>query len=163
MTNEDLLNKIGSYYVSKLRSNIKSDAGKSTGKLGRSIYYRVNGNELIIGSTYANDLGLLGLSEGRRPSKKNPSRTMVTAVVDWMKAKGMRPLSRQRRGRFRKQTEATYRKAAWNVSRSMLRKGYKGSRVIERSYRQLEKKIDKDILDHFNMAIEENLKNITIK
>ena len=159
---DKLLNKIGSYYAARLRRNLKAEGNFATGGLDKSIRYRVDGNTLNIFSEYGEGQALLSVSEGRKKSGKNPSKLMITRVIGWMKVRGMRPLIRGRGGRFRKQTESTYRKSAFAVARGILRKGYAGSRVIERSYRELENKIDKDILKEFNMSIETELKNITI-
>jgi hypothetical protein len=171
METSEVLNKIGQYYTSRLKENLKADGNYATGKLDRSIGYRVDGNSLIIMASGKSAV-LLGLSSGRKPSSKNPSEQMVTRVVEWMKAKGMRPLVRRdrfeykngnkklskRAGRFRKQTPTAWRKAAFSLGKSMLRKGYKGSQVISKSYRQLENQIDGDIGDAFNDWLGDKLK-----
>jgi hypothetical protein len=162
MDNSDVLNKIGQYYTARLKENLRSDGNYATGKLDRAIGYRVDGNTLVVTATGSAAV-LLSLSSGRKQSNKLPSREMVTRVVDWMKAKGMRPLSRNKKGRFLKQTESTFRKSAYALGRSMLRRGYKGSQVISRSYRELEKNIDADILAAFRKGLEDNLNNITVK
>ena len=158
----EVLNKIGQYYTSRLKENLKSDGNYATGKLDRSIGYEVKGNTLIISAKGAN-AELLSISSGRKKSNKLPSAEMVSRVVEWMKAKGMRPLSRTKKGKFKKQTPLTYRKSAFALGRSMLRRGYKGSQVISRSYRQLEKTIDTDVFKAFNKMIDDKIKINNIK
>ena len=75
----------------------------------------------------------------------------------------MQPLSRTKKGRFKRNTESTFRKSAFAVGRAILRDGYKGSQVISRSYRQLEKTIDADVFSAFNKMIDEEFAKVKIK
>ena len=103
---------------------------------------------------------------------------MVSRIVLWMKARGMQPLVRRskqenrsvngvklknRGGRFRNTSESVFRKAAFGIGMSILHDGYKGSQVISRSYRQLEKTIDADVFSAFNKMIDEEFAKVKIK
>jgi len=158
MDSKEALTKIGKLLISKLRSNLKAEGHYATGVLDRSFDMLVAEKELRILA----DASLFAISEGRKKSNKLPSGEMVSRIAQWMRAKGMRPLSRNKKGRFLKQTPLTQRKSAFAVSRAILRKGYKGSKVIERSYNDLESKIDKEILDLFKTQVEKEFTNITI-
>ena len=181
MDYSELLNKIGAYYVSQIKADLASEGHRVTGRLSKSIYHEVRGKDtLVVGSTYTSDSGLLSLSEGRKPTNKkpNPKGEFVSHVEEWMRKRGMQPLVRRtasegrtvkgvglrnRGGRFRKVTPSIRKKAAYAVAIGILRNGYSGSQTIGRSYKKLEKKIEKDIIDAFKMKIDEEFKNITIK
>lgn len=177
--NKELLEKIAVYYIAQLKADLKAEGHYATGRLEKSIEHTVKDNEISFWSKYTNELALLGLSEGRRKEEtKNPSNLMISHVVAWMKAKGMRPLVRReagenrfvkgnrlknRGGRFRKVTPSIMRKAAYAVARGILRKGYEGSGTIERTYRKLESRIDADILEAYKKHLEEEVNKITLK
>ena len=163
MDSKEALTKIGKLLISKLRSNLKAEGHYATGVLDRSFDMLVAEKELRILA----DASLFAISEGRKKSNKLPSGEMVSRIVQWMRAKGIPPLVRrekgQRRGgRLRKNTESVFKKAAFSIGMSILHKGHKGSKVIERSYNDLESKIDKEILDLFKTQVEKEFTNITI-
>jgi hypothetical protein len=171
MDNKTLLDKIGAYYVAQLKADLRAEGHEVTGALQRSIGYVVTENELSIYSSRSGGLALLGLSEGRKPSNvnPNPNGAFVAHVIHWMRKRGMQPLQYKKDkktgkisyGFFKKR--ANYKKAAYGIAKSMLMKGYKGSDTIRRSYKKLESRIDNDILEAFNMQIDKELKNITVK
>lgn len=167
----DLLGKIGDKYIAQLRTDLKAEGHHATGKLSNSIYKEIVGSNIVlIKSSYTNELGLLGLSEGRKSTIKNPSEEMVSHISEWMRKKGMSHLNMARvrkgskgAGRFKaKKASSTIRSRAYGFAKGLLLKGYKGSGTIDRSWKKMEKTVDKDILEAFKLRINEQLRNITI-
>lgn len=159
MDNKAIFDKIGRYYVAELKKQLSLDGNKASGDLSKSIKYVAKDDGVdFYGQAYLN-----ALSEGKKPTNKNPSDEMVTRVVRWMKYKKMRPLSRQRKGRFRKQTPSTYRKAAWSIAKSINRKQWKGSRVILRSYKKVEGLVEKELVASYKKEIDKAFLSITGK
>lgn len=168
-----VLHKVGDKYVAELKKTLRQDRNVATEGLLDSIYYTVKDSVL---SVYANDY-LLAISEGRKPSSKNPSGDMVSRIVKWMKARGMQPMVRRtaqenrsvkgkrlgnRGGRLRKISDSTRRKAAFAVGRGILREGYSGSRVIKRSYDKLRSEIGDDVMDYFENEVDKSLKKLKV-
>ena len=161
-----VLSKIGDYYTAELRNTLKQDGNYATGELNKSIYYDIDstGTILTVKSDLAGGKAILSISEGMPPTTKNPSSEMVDRIMTWMKARGMQPMVRNKKGQFRaRKGYSARRSSAWAVSKKILRDGYKGSGVITRSYQKLESSIDKDLLDAFKLQIDEELKNINIQ
>ena len=176
--NKELLEKIAVYYIAQLKADLKEETHYATGRLEKSIYHFIKDNEIVFGSTYTNEEGLLGLTEGREAKagkKPNPKGEFVKHVEDWMRKRGMQPQVRRekssikgkgmrsRGGRFRKVTPSIRRKAAYAVAIGILRGGYTGSKTIEKSYRKLESRIDADILEAYKKHLEEEVNKITLK
>ena len=110
---KDSLRKIASMYVAKLKSNIASDGTVASKELINSIDYEVTENGFdILSERY---LGTV--SEGKKPTSKNPSPEMVSSIASWMRYKRI-PI-RGYRGRFRKQTPLNYRKAAFGIAKKI--------------------------------------------
>lgn len=155
-----VLTKIGDYYTAQLRSNLRSDGNYATGDMDKSIYYDIDstGKILSVKSDLADGVAILSISEGRKPSQKNPSEEMVDNVMRWMKARGMQPMVRNKKGQFRsRKGYSARRSSAYGVSKAILRKGYQGSDVIMRSYFKLESTIEKDIMTAFKEQVKDNL------
>ena len=117
------LQRFGVLYIEEVKRDLRDKGLISTGELERSFTLKIEeeGNNLVL-IVYGADHGEY-VDKGTLPSDSKPSKPMVERIVKWMKTKGMRPLARQKRGRFRKQTEKTYRKAAYALSGDILRKG----------------------------------------
>lgn len=111
--NQWMLNEIGRTYAERLKLNLKKDRSYASGSLEKSISYRIDGSKLIIESAEH----LWWVSKGRKKGKMPP----VSNIKKWVSTKNI-----QIKGRTQEQT-------AWIISKSIAKKGTKGTNVIERT------------------------------
>ena len=140
------LKDVGKLIKSKLKYEAKADGFNASGKLDKSFRYRVIKNELhLFGEEYANALSK-GISTGGNGNKAEFEK-MQRNIIQWAKIKGIRPQIRDRKGRFTKVTDRTWKSLGYVLSRSIRRKGiskrfgYKGSGFIQTVKEQTEKQI----------------------
>ena len=149
--------------------------GVATGKLKRSLSYkiRVRGNdirEVTFGSKvkYAPFLhwGVNGTQKNQKSPFFNFRKQPPSSVfIPWIKAKGIK--LRDKKGRFKKQTESNMNSLAFAIGRAVKRKGIVGLRFYEKAFTAVSKRFDKklgeavaeDIKDKFKLK----LGNITVK
>lgn len=157
--------KVAEELVLKFRQKAKEDGFSASGKLDKSFGYKLVADEIqIFSEEYAG-----ALSDGIT-KKFSPNREMVDRLVDWMKSKNMRPLARDKKGRFKKVTEKSYKSVAFVIAKSIGRKGiskrfnYNGSGFIERVVME-QKEIVKQIIEEAfkKDAINELRNKYTIK
>ena len=159
----EALNEAGKLIKSKLRVSAVNDGFKATGKLDKSFDYSVVANELkVMSEKYAG-----ALSEGISTSgsgDKAEFEKMQINIIKWAKMKGIRPQVRDKKGRFQKVTDRTWKSLGFVLSRSIRKKGiskrfgYKGSGFIQEVKTSMEKKITdiitegykKDLLEQIN-------------
>jgi len=159
----EALNEAGKLIKSKLRVSAVNDGFKATGKLDKSFDYSVVANELkVMSEKYAG-----ALSEGISTSgsgDKAEFEKMQINIIKWAKIKGIRPQVRDKKGRFQKVTDRTWKSLGFVLSRSIRKKGiskrfgYKGSGFIQEVKTSMEKKITdiitegykKDLLEQIN-------------
>ncbi len=157
------LKEAGELIKSKLRVSAVNDGFKATGKLDKSFDYSVVANELkVMSEKYAG-----ALSEGISTSgsgDKAEFEKMQINIIKWAKIKGIRPQVRDKKGRFQKVTDRTWKSLGFVLSRSIRKKGiskrfgYKGSGFIQEVKTSMEKKITdiitegykKDLLEQIN-------------
>ena len=159
---------IGKYMVSQIRRDMTSNNIKASGKLYRSIKEEVREKELIITSL---DYGSAILGEGTKPTTKKPSEDMVSRIIKWMSYKNMSAMARVgnsaksngRGGRFRKRTANSERISAYAISSRILRRGIKGSNIIQNAVRKLENRIDKGIVEAYKADIEREFSDVLIR
>ena len=152
--------------------------GVATGNLKRSLSYRirVRGNEIrevTFGAKgnankYAAYLhwGVNGTEKNQKSPFFNFRKQPPSSVfIPWIKAKGIK--LRDKKGRFKKQTESNMNSLAFLIARSVKRKGIVGLRFYEKAFAAVSKRFDKkigeavaeDIKDKFKLK----LGNITVK
>jgi len=144
------LKEVGKLIKAKLKDGAKADGFKATGNLDKSFRYRVIEDELhLFGEEYANALSK-GISTGSS-GKKAEFEKMQLNIIKWAKIKGIRPQIRDKKGRFTKVTDRTWKSLGFVLSRSIRRKGisqrfgYKGSGFVQTVKQQTQKEI-KEIL-----------------
>jgi hypothetical protein len=155
------LKKIGKYYATELRMELKKKGHYATKDLDNSIDDEVIGNVLNISANKY----LGALDGGSKPYSKSDDAKRIDRFVRWMKSKNLVPRAgRDKKGRFKKNTksESNYRKAAWIIARSIGLKGIKGSDIIKNAYTRLEGEIEKDLLDAYKLTIQEEIDKIII-
>lgn len=132
----DTLSQMSDDFLQAVIRQTKDDELVASGKLSRS--YRIEKNEN--GFTLINDSGYAGavLVDGSGRTSKVGGREKIQRLADWAKSKGMQPLLRTNKGRFRKITESSYRALGFVLSRSIAQKGtikrfgHKGSNTLQR-------------------------------
>lgn len=153
-----ILDNFSKEYIKTLESNLRKDGNVASGDAIKSIRSKINKDSLEI---HFNEY-LTSISEGRKKSRKNPSPEMVDRIVSWMKYKNMRPLSRDKKGRFRKQDEKQYKRSAFALSKGILRNGYRGSNVFARTMRDVEYVLSGEMMDKLTLQLETEFDNILI-
>lgn len=127
------LEKAGELIVAEMKSTLRQNRSNATGALSDSISYTVkdtaDGLKLQIGM-----LEYGGAVDGGRSSSKSggPKQSWRQKIVTWMRAKGITP-----------QPGVTMETAAFLITRSINKKGYKPKPFIDKSV----DKVLNDILD----------------
>jgi len=158
----EALNEAGKLIKSKLRVAASEDGFKASGRLDKSFDYSVVANELQVkAEKYAGALSE-GISTGGRGSKEE-FKKMQLNIIQWAKAKGIRPQVRDKKGRFQKVTDRTWKSLGYVLSRSIRRKGiskrfgYKGSGFITQVKSSMEKKLTSMILEGYKKDLLEQI------
>jgi len=140
------LKEVGKLIKGKLKAGASKDGFKASGKLDKSFRYRVIKNELhLFGEEYANALSK-GISTGGSGDKAGFEK-LQRNIIEWAKIKGIRPQIRDKKGRFTKVTDRTWKSLGYVLARSVRRKGiskrfgYKGSGFVQTVKEQTQKEI----------------------
>ena len=158
----EALNEAGKLIKSKLRVAASEDGFKATGRLDKSFDYSVVANELQVkAEKYAGALSE-GISTGGSGNKAEFEKMQLN-IIQWAKAKGIRPQVRDKKGRFQKVTDRTWKSLGYVLSRSIRRKGiskrfgYKGSGFITQVKSSMEKKLTSMILEGYKKDLLEQI------
>jgi len=158
----EALHEAGKLIKTKLKVAASKDGFKASGKLDKSFDYSVVANELQVkAEKYAG-----ALSEGistNGSGDKAEFEKMQLNIIQWAKAKGIRPQVRDKKGRFQKVTDRTWKSLGYVLSRSIRRKGiskrfgYKGSGFITQVKSSMEKKLTSMILEGYKKDLLEQI------
>ena len=158
----EALNEAGKLIKTKLRVVASEDGFKASGRLDKSFDYSVVANELQVkAEKYAGALSE-GISTGGRGSKEEFEKMQLN-IIQWAKIKGIRPQVRDKKGRFQKVTDRTWKSLGYVLSRSIRRKGiskrfgYKGSGFITQVKSSMEKKLTSMILEGYKKDLLEQI------
>ena len=158
----EALHEAGKLIKSKLRVAASEDGFKSSGKLDKSFDYSVVADELQVkAEKYAGALSE-GISTGGSGDKAEFEKMQLN-IIQWAKAKGIRPQVRDKKGRFQKVTDRTWKSLGYVLSRSIRRKGiskrfgYKGSGFITQVKSSMEKKLTSMILEGYKKDLLEQI------
>jgi hypothetical protein len=158
----EALNEAGKLIKSKLRVAASEDGFKASGKLDKSFDYSVVANELQVkAEKYAGALSE-GVSTNGSGDKADFERMQLN-IIKWAKTKGIRPQVRDKKGRFQKVTDRTWKSLGYVLSRSIRRKGiskrfgYKGSGFITQVKSSMEKKLTSMILEGYKKDLIEQI------
>jgi folate-dependent tRNA-U54 methylase TrmFO/GidA len=158
----EALNEAGKLIKSKLRVAASDDGFKASGKLDKSFDYSVVANELQVkAEKYAGALSE-GVSTNGSGDKADFERMQLN-IIKWAKIKGIRPQVRDKKGRFQKVTDRTWKSLGYVLSRSIRRKGiskrfgYKGSGFITQVKSSMEKKLTSMILEGYKKDLIEQI------
>jgi len=156
------LKEAGKLIKSKLRVAASEDGFKSSGRLDKSFDYSVVANELQVkAEKYAGALSE-GVSTNGSGDKADFERMQLN-IIKWAKTKGIRPQVRDKKGRFQKVTDRTWKSLGYVLSRSIRRKGiskrfgYKGSGFITQVKSSMEKKLTSMILEGYKKDLIEQI------
>ena len=158
----EALNEAGKLIKAKLKVQASNDGFKATGKLDKSFDYSVVANELqVMSERYAGALSE-GISTGGSGNKDEFDK-MKLNIIKWAKIKGIRPQVRDKKGRFQKVTDRTWKSLGFVLARSIRKKGiskrfgYKGSGFIQEVKNSMEKKITSIITEGYKKDLLEQL------
>lgn len=151
--------------VAKFRKAAKDDDFNASGRLDRSFGYEIVANEIkVFAEKYAG-----ALSDGISDKGKY-GKDMAQNLAEWAKSKGMQPLMRDKKGRFKKVTENSYKSLGFVLARSIAKKGiskrfnYNGSGFIQRVVIEQKDKVKQIFAEAFKKDAINELKNkYTIK
>lgn len=156
---KEVLGELAKEYQTEIQRLIVSEELESSGRLKNSIEYKLtdDGFEITSDSKYAYLLGSRGyLKSWRRP----PARELG----EWARRKGMRPLERDKRGRFKKQSKLSYLRLGYALAKSIDEKGtvkrfgYRGSRIIQKVNQKLEGKVSGEIMEAYKLDLIQGMK-----
>lgn len=158
----EALHEAGKLIKSKLRVAASEDGFKASGRLDKSFDYSVVANELqIMSEKYAGALSE-GISTNGSGDKAEFEKMQIN-IIKWAKIKGIRPQVRDKKGRFQKVTDRTWKSLGYVLSRSIRRKGiskrfgYKGSGFITQVKSSMEKKLTSMILEGYKKDLLEQI------
>jgi len=159
------LNEAGELIKNKLKVAASNDGFKATGKLDKSFDYSVVANQLqVMSEKYAEALSG-GISTNGSGNKAEFEKMRIN-IIKWAKIKGIRPQVRDKKGRFQKVTDRTWKSLGYVLSRSIRKKGiskrfgYKGSGFIQTVKDQTEKKLMEMIDEGYRKDLEAKLDTI---
>ena len=159
------LREVGKLIRKNLKQEAKNDGFKASGKLDRSFAYRVEDDELyIFAEQYANALSD-GISTGGGSDKEGFNR-LQSNIIRWAKIKGIRPQIRDKKGRFRKVSDNTWKSLGYVLARSIRRRGiskrfgYKGSGFISLVQEQTKEQIKTILKEGYRKDILLNLNEL---
>jgi hypothetical protein len=156
---KETLSKLAKEYQERIQRSIQDEDLTATGSLKKSIRVeeQEDGFSILSDEKYANLLGNFGyLKTWGKPSPYN--------LAQWAKTKGMRPMLRDKRGRFRKITEKSYLSLGFALAKSIDKKGtikrygYKGSRIIYNVNKEMEGKVSGEITEAFKLDLVNGMK-----
>lgn len=159
------LREVGKLIRKNLKQEAKNDGFKASGKLDESFKYRVEDNELyIFGEQYANALSK-GISTGGGSDEKGFEQ-LQSNIIKWAKIKGIRPQIRDKKGRFTKVNDRTWKSLGYILARSIRTKGiskrfgYKGSGFIQAVQEQTKEQIKAILKEGYRKDILLNLNEL---
>jgi len=147
-----LLNLYGELFVREYRKRLKADGSYASGKASRSLEYDVTISQLQSELSVLGERYITAISDGRGANKKAPPST---AILNWMKAKGIR--LRDSKGRYAVLSDYKMRGIAYAIARSIGRNGYKGTGLIDIVYNNIKDTFGQEILEAFGQDIEYTL------
>ena len=156
---KETLKNLAKEYQTEIQRLIAQEELVGTGKLKKSIEYKMteDGFEVSSDENYAYLLGSNGyLKRWRRPPHEK--------LAEWAKRKGMRPLMRDRRGRFKKASKDGFKRLGFALAKSIDRNGTvkryggRGSRIIQRVNQKLEGKVSGEIMEAYRLDLIQGMK-----
>lgn len=135
----------GNQIVFNLQRELRINNNIATGKALDSLRFEVQQSE---GQTVLNILGehyIKKLDEGRKAGKRPPS---TTTIERWINAKRGFQL-RDYKGRFLPKTKSNIKAAAFNIARSIGKKGTRPYNLLEYAMKPLEAKILAEVVTAF--------------
>jgi len=161
----EALNEAGELIKNKFKVAASNDGFKATGRLQASFDYSVAANQLQIkAEKYAGALSE-GISTNGSGNKAEFEKMQIN-IIKWAKIKGIRPQVRDKKGRFQKVTDRTWKSLGYVLSRSIRKKGiskrfgYKGSGFMQEVKNSMEKKITSIIKEGYRKDLEVQLNKI---
>ena len=148
------LQLVGEKYVEEVKKQLVRDGNDATGRLVKSIGYKIVDEGIEIQSTRYGQ----AVDAGSAPAKAfgKVSYEFRDAIVEWAKAKGIYPKSGP-------STEGNMRKMAYAIASKIQRDGRIGTQVFDRVYDKLEKEFGEQLMAAYSKDLTEKLNNIKVK
>lgn len=126
----------------------------ASGRLKNDLTYRIKSRynkPTVIFTTKSEATGRYAdvIEYGRTPGRTQPP---VEPIIQWMKIKGIR--LRNSRGEFVKGSEADIRRAAFNIARSIGKRGIKGIRYFNEAVNDTLEEFNEEFIAAMNKEIE---------
>lgn len=156
---KESLSKLAKMYQDEIQRRIIQEDLVDKGGLRDSITHNVTNDGFSISSdkNYAYLLGANGyLKRFNRPPAQKPA--------EWARSKGIRPLFRDSKGRFKKIDRHSYRRLGFALAKSIDEKGtvkrygYRGSRIIPQVNQLLEGKLSGEITEAYKLELVQGMK-----
>lgn len=131
----EVLAKLSKKYVLDLQREILAEDLNASGKLVKSIQAELTPDGFEVSSDVV--YSYLLTDKGYR-SNKVGGKDKFDRLGEWARKKGMQPLLRDKKGRFKKVDKNSYRRLGFLLARSMAEKGtikrygYKGSNILNK-------------------------------
>ena len=156
---KEVLSDLAKDYKEAIQRLIVQEELVDKGDLKNSIRFEVTDTGFSITSDkkYANLLGSNGYL-------KRWSKPPAQKLAEWAKRKGMRPLLRDSKGRFKKMTDRSFLSLGYALAKSIDKEGtierfnYRGSRIIQRVNQQMEGKLAGEITEAYRLELIEGMK-----
>lgn len=149
---------VGKQIVDGLKKAAKDDEFSASGNLDRSFgYEKIAEGIKFMAEEYAG-----ALSDGI-DNKRGGGDEMIDNIVKWARSKGMRPMTRTSKGRFKKVTDNSYKRMARAIAFNIAQKGiskrndYKGSGFIDRVITEQKEKVSEIILEAYKKDLLNNI------
>lgn len=166
------LEEIAERYKERLKAQSKIDKTYATGKFSNSFESKVDGKSIEIYSDVKYSGAVDGGSKPASLSGK-VSQAKMNAIEEWAKVKRLRPISKLKGGyKFRRMNtdkRSGFRSMVFAIANSIAKKGtikrynYEGSKIFERVFDSMRKKIGGEISEAFAMDLRNELIKITKK
>jgi len=162
------LKQLAKDFEVRIKQTAISDKTVSSGEFANSFSAELIGDEGISISSSSDHAGAVieGASPAKREMSKADKEEKYRKLGEWARSKGMQPLLRNKKGRFKKVTKKSYRDLGYVLSRSIAKKGtikrydYKGSNILERVYKELETEIGAEITEAYREDLTTEIRRI---
>ena len=156
---KEVLSDLAKDYKEAIQRLIVQEELVDKGDLKNSIRFEVTDTGFSITSDkkYAHLLGSNGYL-------KRWSKPPAQKLAEWAKRKGMRPLLRDSKGRFKKMTDRSFLSLGYALAKSIDKEGtierfnYRGSRIIQRVNQEMEGKLAGEITEAYRLELIEGMK-----
>ena len=146
------LNQSAQRVLGRRRIGKNKTYGEATGKLRKSLTFKVTGDSVMFGSPQPSSKfiywGVNGTSKKRgSPFSYGSKQPPLDPIIRWMRVKPLR--LRDENGQFIKQTPSRLKSAAYLISRAIKKNGIAGLRYYEKAFQETFPRAEKELGEAF--------------